>query len=124
MGFGAHGMNSYHSTILHPFSKFDNQPTIWFVFSMKVIGIFEAKTHFTTLCDDVMRTGTPTLVSKRGKPWVMVTPVPTELSQQRQGILTSWMDWQKNHPTVDDEPDFPDVRQMRSAAKPNPFADE
>lgn len=90
---------------------------------MKTIGIFEAKTHFTALCDEVRRTGEPTMVSKRGKPLVMVTPVLPAKTNDRQGILSSWMKWENDHPMIDGESDFPDVRQFRSATNHNPLED-
>lgn len=90
---------------------------------MKTIGIFEAKTRFTALCDEVIRTGQPTMVSKRGKPLVLVTPVPAETSADREDILSAWSRWERSHPGGDDEPDFPDVSSMRSLPKPNPLAE-
>lgn len=90
---------------------------------MKTVGIFEAKTHFTALCDEVLRTGQPTMVSKRGKPLVLVTPVLTERNSERQGILSSWLEWENDHPRDEGEPDFPDVGHLRSNPKPNPLED-
>jgi len=90
---------------------------------MKKIGIFEAKTHFTSVCDEVARTGQPTLVSKRGKPLVLVTPVPPESGSDREDILTAWSRWEESHPAGGDEPDFPDIEQLRSDPKPNPLAE-
>ena len=90
---------------------------------MESVGIFEAKTHFTTLCDEVLRTGQPTLVTKRGKPLVLVTPVPSKERDEREGIFSAWMKWEKDHPDPERGPDFPDVRQFRSEPKPNPLED-
>lgn len=90
---------------------------------MKTIGIFEAKTHFTALCDEVLRTGQPTMVSKRGKPLVLVTPIPPNKDGEREGILSAWMKWEKNHPSDEGEEDFPDVRKLRSSPNPNPLED-
>jgi len=88
---------------------------------MKTFGIFEAKTHFTSLCDEVVRSGQPALVSKRGKPLVMVTPVPAEIVGSGHDILAAWEQWEADHPVDGEEPDFPDVRAMRGEAKPNPL---
>jgi antitoxin (DNA-binding transcriptional repressor) of toxin-antitoxin stability system len=90
---------------------------------MKTMGVFEAKTRFTALCDEVIRTGQPMMVSKRGKPLVLVAPVPSEKGADREGILSAWNRWEKSHPHGDDEPDFPDVIPMRSFPKPDPFAE-
>lgn len=87
------------------------------------MGIFEAKTRFTALCDEVIRTGQPTMVSKRGKPLVLVTPVPSETTADREDILCAWSRWEKSHPGDEDEPDFPDVISLRSLPKPNPLAE-
>lgn len=85
------------------------------------MGIFEAKTHFTSLCEEVVRTGQATLVSKRGKPLVLLTPAPAEATGDRDDILTAWEQWEESHPGTGDEPDFPDVREMRGEPKPNPL---
>lgn len=90
---------------------------------MKVVGIFEAKTRFTALCDEVVRTGRPALVSKRGRPLVMLSPAPTSIDQARENILTEWTQWDADHPETDSEPDFPDVRKMRGTSKANPLAE-
>ena len=90
---------------------------------MKSVGIFEAKTHFTAICDEVVRTGQPTLVSKRGKPLVLLTPAPDGPDSGGEGILAAWSRWEKEHPPLDDEPDFTDLRQLRSGSKPNPLAE-
>lgn len=87
------------------------------------MGIFEAKTRFTALCDEVVRTGQPTMVSKRGKPLVLVSPVPSETASDREDILSAWSRWEKAHPGGGDETDFPDVISMRSLPKPNPLTE-
>jgi prevent-host-death family protein len=42
---------------------------------MKSVGMFEAKTRFSEICDEVARTGTSVLVTRRGKPLVRIDPV-------------------------------------------------
>jgi antitoxin (DNA-binding transcriptional repressor) of toxin-antitoxin stability system len=90
---------------------------------MKTVGIFEAKTRFTSLCEEVARTGEGALVSRRGKPLVMVVPVPERTSEGGEDILTAWKRWENSHPETHEETDFPDVRSMRGRAKPNPLAE-
>jgi len=42
---------------------------------MKTAGIFEAKTKFSQLCDEVARTGESVMVTRRGKPLVRIDPI-------------------------------------------------
>jgi len=88
---------------------------------MKAVGIFEAKTHFTALCDEVVRSGEPTVVSKRGKPLVIVMPAPPETHPDRPDIFAAWSQWETDHPGEEGAPDFPDVVRHRSEPKPNPL---
>lgn len=99
----------------------DNRPTVRLVHGVKTLGIFEAKTRFTALCEEVVRTGRPTLIQKRGRPMVLVTPVPPELSAQRPGILAAWQRWQEAHPR--DHGEFPPVWRMRGRISENPLAE-
>lgn len=40
------------------------------------INMHEAKTHLSRLADEVHETGHPIVISKAGRPWVMVVPLP------------------------------------------------
>ena len=42
---------------------------------MKTVGIFEAKTRLSEICDEVARSGASVLVTRRGKPLVRIEPV-------------------------------------------------
>lgn len=86
---------------------------------MKTVGIFEAKTAFTALCEEVVRTGLPTMVQKRGRPLVMVSPVPPTLAAGREDILSAWKGWKSRRV----EGDFPEVWKMRGATARNPLGD-
>lgn len=86
---------------------------------MNMVGIFEAKTKFTALCEEVVRTGLPVMVSKRGRPMVLLAPLPTELQTDRPDILTAWQAWQSREKKLPD--DFPEVWNLRSRAKANPL---
>ena len=91
---------------------------------MNTVGIFEAKTKFTALCEDVVRTGLPVIVSKRGRPMVLLAPVPAELQTDRPDILTAWQEWQEWQRHGKNPPDeFPEVWKARSRAKSNPLAE-
>jgi prevent-host-death family protein len=48
---------------------------------MKVVGIFEAKTHFSALVDDAER-GESTLVTRNGKPAARIMPVDTPKARE------------------------------------------
>jgi prevent-host-death family protein len=86
---------------------------------VNTVGIFEAKTKFTALCEEVVRTGLPVVVSKRGRPMVMVTTVPAELQTGRPDILTAWKEWAAHEKNLLGE--FPEVWSFRSDAKVNPL---
>ena len=45
---------------------------------MKLVGIFEAKTHLSAICDEVASTREPVTVTKRGKPIVRIDPMDSE----------------------------------------------
>ncbi len=42
---------------------------------MKSVGIFEAKTRLSEICEEVARTGKSVMVTRRGKPLVRIDPV-------------------------------------------------
>ena len=97
----------------------DAKPIIWLVGFMDAIGIFEAKTKFTSICEKVVRTGQAVVVSKRGRPMVMVTPIPSHLGSERPDILTAWREWKDSNGLLTG--DFPEVWKSRSGTKPNPL---
>jgi prevent-host-death family protein len=43
---------------------------------MNAIGLFEAKTKFSEICDRVAAGGVPVVVTRRGKPLVKIEPIP------------------------------------------------
>jgi len=45
---------------------------------MKTVGIFEAKTRLSEICEEVARTGNSVLVTRRGKPLVKIDPVAAD----------------------------------------------
>ena len=42
---------------------------------MKTVGIFEAKTRLSEICEEVSRSGVGVIVTRRGKPLVRIDPV-------------------------------------------------
>lgn len=51
---------------------------------MKTIGIFEAKTRLSEVCELVARTHEPVTVTKRGKPLVRIDPVDSDVMTIRE----------------------------------------
>ena len=45
---------------------------------MKTVGIFEAKTKLSEICEEVARSGKSVLVTRRGKPLVRIDPVASD----------------------------------------------
>ncbi|MGJ8696593.1 MAG: type II toxin-antitoxin system Phd/YefM family antitoxin [Verrucomicrobiaceae bacterium] len=86
---------------------------------MKSVGIFEAKTHFPGLCDEIVASGTPVTISRRGKALVVISPVPTESQSEREDIVAATSRWQAESEAED--ADFPDVWEERSSATDNPL---
>ena len=60
---------------------------------MKTIGLFEAKTHFSALADEVAENGRPVLVTRRGKPLVRIEAVAT----QEQTLTDLWKAYRKKY---------------------------
>jgi prevent-host-death family protein len=86
---------------------------------MKLVGIFEAKTHFPGICDEVVASGTPVTVSRRGKPLVVISPIPPQDQADREDIITAIKNWQST--AGKDDHDFPDVWKERNASAGNPL---
>lgn len=90
---------------------------------MEDIGIFEAKTKFPGLCDQVVRSGTPVQVSRRGKPLVVVSPAKESIASIGGGILDQWREWEGTHPENNERSDFPEVWTMRQDKTDSPLDD-
>lgn len=83
------------------------------------IGIFDAKTHFSQLCDQVSSSGQPLVIKKRGKALVMISPLPPNPPQENTDILTAWERWTAQNPHETD--DFPDLTSLRSNKPASPL---
>jgi prevent-host-death family protein len=88
---------------------------------MRQVGIFEAKTTFTRLCDDVVRSGDSVVISKRGRPLVVISRADGVFADGRDDILTAWEKWK--HRGTSAKGDFPEVWKMRSNRSANPLAE-
>ena len=53
---------------------------------MKLIGVFEAKTRLSEICEQVAQTGEPVTLTRRGKPLVRILPV----DERGPSILARW----------------------------------
>ena len=69
---------------------------------MKTIGIFEAKTKLSDICDEVARTGLPVLVTRRGTALVRIEPV----QEQRLSVKERLAQYKVKHgPTEPADPE-------------------
>ena len=90
----------------------------------QTIGIFEAKTHFSEICDKVARTGEEVVVARRGRPMVRIVAVSPE-PEDRVGILARMRQTEAKHGPIDTGgEDFPDVWENRRGGKTNPLEGE
>jgi len=56
----------------------DNKPDNWYVYHMKSVGLFEAKTKLSEICNWVADRRRAIVVTRRGKPLVRIEPIPQE----------------------------------------------
>ncbi len=59
---------------------------------MKRVGIFEAKTHLSEICEQVAATNEPVTVTKRGRPLVRIDPVerePMTIKERREVYMAT-----------------------------------
>ncbi len=62
---------------------------------MKQIGLFDAKTRLSEICDTVSRSGEAVVVTRRGKPLVRIEPVetsPLTVRERRTAYVTRHRD--------------------------------
>jgi prevent-host-death family protein len=100
------------------FKLTSNHPDGWLI-PMKSLGIFKAKTHFPSICDEVYTSRTPITISRRGKPLVVICPIPPQDHSDREDIITAMAAWQADAGKDDD--DFPDVWEERNSPTENPI---
>ncbi len=60
----------------------------------KEIGLFEAKTRLSEVCQEVVSTGRPVRVTRRGEPWVRIVPVG-EGEEGRRDIWEERLRWEQ-----------------------------
>ena len=73
---------------------------------MKMVGIFEAKTHLSELCEQVAATHEPVTVTKRGEPLVRIDPLDSEpmTIRERRDIYMATHGGEERDDAVDFDP--------------------
>jgi len=94
----------------------------------KTIGIFEAKTKFSELCEQVATTGREIVVTRRGKSLVRIAPVAEDTghdSRAPAGVLDRLRENEAAYgKAARMKFDFPDVWQHRISKPDSPLEDE
>jgi prevent-host-death family protein len=69
---------------------------------MKSIGLFEAKTKLSEICERVAAKGEPVTVTRRGKPLVTIQPIQTG-KDKRKSVWDVRADYEKKHGSFKDD---------------------
>lgn len=72
---------------------------------METIGIFEAKTKFSEICERVSKSQEPVLVTRRGMPIVRIDPVPD--TEGKSDIWTAREKFIKKYGPLDEDFETP-----------------
>jgi len=78
---------------------------------VKNIGIFEAKTRLSEICDEVARTQVPVTITRRGEALVFIEPVSRprlSINERRATYVTA-----HGHDEADDMQDFEPAERSR-----------
>lgn len=82
---------------------------------MKTVGLFEAKTKLSEICTYVAEAHDPVMVTRRGKPWVQITPVQKTgmtMRERRAEYMVRYGKEEKN-----DKDDFIAPKRIRERPK-------
>ena len=74
---------------------------------METIGIFEAKTRLSEICERVSKTNEPILITKRGIPLVKIDPIKKNENNQSE-IWNLRKKFIKDNGQINDELDIPE----------------
>ena len=74
---------------------------------MNAIGLFEAKTRFSELCDEVAKSGKNLVVTKRGKPLVKIVPVESPKKKKGSEIGRLHREYVRKHGPWEDVFELP-----------------
>lgn len=72
---------------------------------MNSVGLFEAKTKFSELCDRVAKNQEPIIVTKRGEPLVMIAPTGNKTDRKSVWILRR--SFEAAHGKIKEDPALP-----------------
>jgi prevent-host-death family protein len=69
---------------------------------MTMIGLFEAKTKFSELCEQVAKRREPVVITRRGRPLVRIEPVGPA-NGMRPSVWDARCEWEKEHGPLHEE---------------------
>jgi prevent-host-death family protein len=72
---------------------------------VNAIGLFEAKTKFSEICEQVAAQGVPVVVTRRGKPLVRIEPLPR--TGARRSIWARRAAYEKQHGRLSEDFSLP-----------------
>ena len=73
---------------------------------MNSIGIFEAKTKLSEICDAVSANGKAVTVTRRGKPLVTIEPIPVSKGKPRS-VWTLRAEYERKHGRLKEDFELP-----------------
>lgn len=73
---------------------------------MRMMGLFEVKNRFSEVCDEVMRTGGPCIVTRRGKPLVKIIPI----EEEQESLWSTVEESQAKYGKIKEELELPERR--------------
>lgn len=85
---------------------------------MKTIGVFEAKTKLSELCEEVVRTGERVVISRRGRPLVQIAPLPEQDRREGESVWDTVRKVDKEFENEQDGPDFEPPPRQPAARDP------
>jgi prevent-host-death family protein len=82
---------------------------------MKMIGIFEAKTKLSEICEEVAKTHIPVAITRRGKPLVCIEPI----AEQSMSIMERRAAYMRIHRSSEND----DLHDFEPAARSKEISD-
>ena len=69
---------------------------------MVTVGLFEAKTKLSELCEQVAKRREPVVITRRGRPLVRIEPVPPGTGAN-SSVWNARVEWEKKHGPLSEE---------------------